>query len=135
MPRRHGSVVAFLALIVLTPWLRSGEKSPQSERPKLAVLVVFDQFRGDYLGRWDELFGEDGFHRLMKEGAWYQECRYPYAVTATGPGHASLATGAYPSRHGITHNDWFDRETREAVYCLGSERYGRCPELQPTNCE
>src|SRR5215831_10386710 len=36
---------------------------------KLAVIVVFDQMRGDYLGRWENLFGEGGFRRLMTEGA------------------------------------------------------------------
>jgi hypothetical protein len=34
-----------------------------AEPPRLAVLVYVDQLRGDYLTRWDALFGEGGFHR------------------------------------------------------------------------
>ena len=68
---------------------------------KLAVLVVFDQMRGDYLAKWRPLFGPDGFSRLQTDGAWFADCHYPYATTTTGPGHASVLTGrrAGPARH------------------------------------
>src|SRR5436190_1450344 len=39
------------------------------ERPRLAVVVVFDQMRGDYLQRWQDLFEPGGFRRLQQEGA------------------------------------------------------------------
>ena len=52
---------------------------------------------------------------------------YPYAVTKTGPGHASLATGTSPDRHGIISNDWYDRDNDETVYCVGSARYEQVP--------
>jgi predicted AlkP superfamily pyrophosphatase or phosphodiesterase len=100
---------------------------------KLAVLVVFDQMRADYLTRWDELFGEGGFHRLEKEGAWYQNCHYPYAHTVTGAGHASFLTGCTPMTHGIVANDWYDRAAGEEVYCATSSRYGRVPPLPGNN--
>src|SRR5947199_7035926 len=61
--------------------------------PKLAVIVVFDQMRGDYLEKWRELFGEGGFKRLQADGAWFTNCHYPYSDTLTAPGHTSLATG------------------------------------------
>src|SRR5581483_11330879 len=92
-------------------------------RPKLLVLVVFDQFRGDYLSRWDSLFTDDGFHRLEREGTWFTNCHYPYACTETGPGHASLGTGASPDRHGIIANDWYDRTAGATVCCAPSDRY------------
>jgi predicted AlkP superfamily pyrophosphatase or phosphodiesterase len=93
--------------------LTAEEASP--ERPKLAVLLVFDQMRGDYLEKWRPLFGEGGFKRLQDEGAWFKNCHYPYAYTLTAPGHTSLVTGATPSRHGIIANDWYDRATGETV--------------------
>ena len=61
---------------------------PGKARVKLAVLVVFDQLRGDYLDKWRPLFGPGGFARLQTEGAWFTRCNYPYATTTTGPGHA-----------------------------------------------
>jgi hypothetical protein len=87
------------------------------EQPKLVVLLVFDQMRGDYVTRFADVFGPDGFERIKKEGVWFSECRIPYACTSTGPGHASLATGAPPSVHGIVENEWFDRRTNTKFYC------------------
>jgi predicted AlkP superfamily pyrophosphatase or phosphodiesterase len=109
-----------LVLVLTTSMAAGGE--PTKPRSKLAVLVVFDQMRGDYLTRWDELFGEGGFHRLEKEGAWFQNCHYPYAGTVTGAGHASLLTGCTPMTHGIVANEWYDRATGEVVYCATSSR-------------
>lgn len=115
-------------LLALFPFVaHAGE--PAKPQSKLAVLVVFDQLRGDYLTRWDELFGHGGFHRLEQEGAWYQNCHFPYAHTVTGAGHASFLTGCTPMTHGIVANDWFDRATGEEVYCATSPRYQRVPPL------
>ena len=70
---------------------------------------------------------EGGFHRLETDGAWFQNCHYPYANTVTGAGHASLLTGCSPDRHGIILNDWYDREPGESVYCATSPRYQQVP--------
>jgi hypothetical protein len=99
----------------------------EAPKPKLAVLLYFDQLRGDYLSRWDGLFGEGGFRRLEKEGTWFQNCHYPYAYTVTAAGHASVATGCSPDRHGIMGNDWYDRAAGAPVYCVTSDRYQRVP--------
>ncbi len=96
---------------------------------KLAVLVVFDQFRGDYLPRWGKLMAAGGFQRLQREGASFTSCHYPYAYTATAPGHASLATGCAPRVHGIIANDWFDRGSRAYIFAVRSERYEPVPPL------
>jgi hypothetical protein len=99
----------------------------ESSRPRLAVLVVFDQMRGDYLTRWHDLFIEDGFRRLEKDGAWFQNCHYDYANTFTGSGHASIATGCSPQIHGIVGNEWYDRSTKSYMNCVGSDRYEAVP--------
>lgn len=88
---------------------------PLGDRPKLVVVVVFDQMRGDYLRKWQHLFVEGGFKRLQSEGAWFTNCHYPYAYTLTSPGHTSLLTGTYPAKHGIIANEWFDREEKRDV--------------------
>jgi arylsulfatase A-like enzyme len=97
---------------------------------KLAVLVVFDQLRGDYLERWRPLFGSGGFARLQTEGAWFTHCNYPYATTSTGPGHASILSGTCPDRHGIINNTW--AENGSPIYCAGSPRYQLVPPAPPT---
>jgi len=100
-----------------------GDPTPaQKPQPPLVVLVVFDQMRGDYLARWADHFGPDGFERIKKEGVWFSNCQIPYACTSTGPGHAALATGAPPSVHGIIENEWYDRGSRSLMYCCQPNR-------------
>jgi hypothetical protein len=120
-----------LLLSLLSPGA-GDEKAPEKTgKPRLAVLVVFDQMRGDYLSRWEKLFGEGGFRRLQKDGAWFQNCHYPYAFTLTAPGHASLATGTSPYKHGIIANDWYDRATGDMTTSVQSDRYRPVPAPPP----
>src|SRR5262249_44403504 len=126
-PRRWLAVLAGLLLLVgilglaFTPngGKTSSTPEPTSE-PRLAVVLLFDQLRGDYLERWNDLFVEDGFHRLEREGVWFRNCHYPYSHTITGAGHASVATGCSPNIHGITDNEWYERESASVVNCVAS---------------
>ena len=125
-----GSVLLGVA-VLLVAFVHFGLRRPADTPPpgtprvKLAVLVVFDQLRGDYLEKWKPLFGRDGFARLQSEGAWFTRCDYPYGTTTTGPGHASMLTGTCPDRHGIVNNHWLERGG--LVYCAGSDRYEFVP--------
>jgi arylsulfatase A-like enzyme len=74
----------------------------------LIVIVVIDQFRADQLNRHQAEFKGRGFNLFMKEGAWFTDCYYDYANTKTGPGHATIGTGAYSDGHGIDSNEWWD---------------------------
>jgi hypothetical protein len=105
------ALVGFAAILPLP--LPAALQEP--ERPKLVVLVVFDQMRGDYLRKWQPLFIDGGFKRLQSEGAWFTNCHYPYAYTLTAPGHTSLVTGTTPSKHGIIANDWYDRVSQTSI--------------------
>ena len=66
------------------------------ERPKLVVGVIVDQMRMDYLYRYWDKFGDDGFKRLMGEGYTCKNTHFNYIPTYTGPGHASVYTGTTP---------------------------------------
>lgn len=77
-------------------------------KPKLIVLVVIDQFRGDYLNRDHDKFKGRGFRLFTDQGAWFTDCYYDYANTKTAPGHATIGTGAYTDGHGIDANEWWD---------------------------
>ncbi len=85
-------------------------------RPKLVVGIVVDQMRYDYLYRYWSKFGKGGFRRLLGEGFSFESCHYNYVPTYTGPGHASIYTGATPSAHGIVGNNWYVREEGRATY-------------------
>src|SRR5437588_10329036 len=89
--------------------------SAYQNRPKLIVVIIIDQFRGDYLERYYDRFVEGGFRLLIDHGAYFPDCRYDYANTRTAPGHATLFTGAYSSGHGIMANEWWDPQTKREV--------------------
>ena len=114
-------------LAVLSCWLALAPSPAQvfAGRPKLIVIVVIDQFRGDYLNRNRDQFKGRGFNLFMKEGAWFTDCYYDYANTKTAPGHATIGTGAYTDGHGIESNEWWDasRSYELKVSSVQDERY------------
>ncbi len=89
--------------------------SAYNAHPKLVVVIVIDQFRGDYLERYRDQFGDGGFRVFLERGAYFTDCNYDYANTRTAPGHATLFTGSYTSGHGIVANDWWDPQKKKRV--------------------
>ena len=89
--------------------------SAYNGHPKLVVVIVIDQFRGDYLERYRDQFGDAGFRLLLDHGAYFSNCNYNYANTRTAPGHATLFSGAYTSGHGIIDNEWLDPKKKREV--------------------
>jgi predicted AlkP superfamily pyrophosphatase or phosphodiesterase len=92
------------------------KKAEKLTRPKLVVLLVVDQMRGDYVDkfRWQ---WTGGLKRLLTEGAWFRSAAYPYAATETCPGHSTISTGSFPASHGMVANAWWDREQQKMVTC------------------
>ncbi len=85
--------------------------------PRLAVIVVIDQFRADYLDRYAKDF-TGGFRALGTRGTQYTHAKLNHVPTETAPGHATIITGQPPSVHGIIGNDWFDRSTGKTVLSI-----------------
>src|SRR5271166_5444683 len=109
------SVSAFILLAVLIGQPVPDFASAYNGHPKLIVVIVIDQFRGDYLERYRDQFGDAGFRLLMDHGAYFPNCNYNYANTRTAPGHSSLFTGAYSNGHGIAANEWWDQKKKRMV--------------------
>ena len=107
------SLILGLLLCLVLP--TAGFSSAYNARPKLVVIVVIDQFRGDYLERYRDQWGEGGFRLLLEHGADFTDCNYNYANTRTAPGHATLLTGAYTNGHGILANEWWDAQKKASV--------------------
>ncbi len=84
-------------------------------RPKLVVGIVVDQMRWDYLYRYYDHYGQDGFRRLMRDGFRCEQAMINYLPSFTAPGHTCIYTGSVPAIHGIAGNDWY--ENGKFVYC------------------
>src|SRR5581483_9305862 len=95
--------------------------SAYNAHPKLVVVIVIDQFRGDYLERYRDQFGEGGFRLFLDHGAYFSNCFYHYANTRTAPGHSTLFTGAYSNGHGIAGNEWWDPQKKRMVSSVEDE--------------
>jgi predicted AlkP superfamily pyrophosphatase or phosphodiesterase len=76
--------------------------------PRLVVFIVVDQLRGDLLTSYGEAFG-GGLARLADRGLRFVNATHDHAHTETSPGHASLSTGTFPSKHGMVRNVWWER--------------------------
>jgi len=94
------------------------DASSDSSKPKLVVILVVDQMRGDYVDKFQHQW-TGGLKRLVNEGAWFHDAAYPYGATETCVGHATISTGSFPASHGMVANEWWDREQRRDVTCTG----------------
>ena len=117
--RFTGILIVALTILVLAAPAAPGA----SPAPRLILQVTVDQLRGDLPGRYRDRLGDGGFRYLMEKGTWYMDAHFEHANTETAVGHATLATGADPSRHGIVANDWIDAATGAFVYNTEDDRH------------
>ena len=82
-----------------------------------------DQLRGDLPGRYADRYGEGGFRYLLEKGTHYSNAHYQHSNLETIVGHVVLATGAFPSAHGMVANVWMNRETGEVGYAIEDAAY------------
>ncbi|MFQ5631705.1 MAG: alkaline phosphatase family protein, partial [bacterium] len=117
MIRRTLPAILILLLLSVDLSAEKREKNVESiAKPKLVVLIVVDQMRADHLTRFAGVY-KHGFARLSNEGAVFTDAYHDHAYTVTAAGHATISTGAFPSRNGIVGNEWFDRSEKKKVYC------------------
>ena len=107
----RAAIALALALFALQP----------AAAPKLAVIIVVDQMRADYIDRFQKDW-TGGLKRLVSGGAVFTNAAYPYLSTVTCAGHATIATGTFPHTHGVILNAWWDRETGAAMTCTEDRR-------------
>ncbi|MCZ6727467.1 MAG: alkaline phosphatase family protein, partial [Acidobacteria bacterium] len=120
------AVLPALAALLALACQRPAEPPPEGT-PRLVVLIVVDQMRADYLDRFDR-FWQGGLRYLLDNAVRFTDAHHDHAITATAPGHASLATGCFPSRHGVFTNYWIDRESGEEVYSAADDDWEITPE-------
>ena len=107
--------------------------APAMAPPRLVLLLVVDGLRALDLERFSPLF-DGGLRRLMDRGVRFADAHHEHAVTTTSPGHATLATGLHPRRHGIIDNWWHERDPAREVSSVGDAELGASPRrlLAPT---
>jgi hypothetical protein len=105
------------ALFLLVP---AQAAAPTAQKTKLVVAIIIDQFRYDYMTRFDASY-QDGLRRLHDAGAFFTDAHQAHYPTVTAVGHAAFLTGSIPAIDGIIGNEWFDRETGKMVTSVSDD--------------
>lgn len=137
MTRRTRHILAGVAAAGALFASNAAAQTAQPPAPRLAVVIVVDQFIPEYLDRFGHYFGERGFNLFLHHGARLAQARYEHAITKTCAGHAVVLTGSHPHVTGIIANEWYNVRSRRIDYCsydpdaplLGSPAEGRSPRM------
>ena len=89
-----------------------GRNAPDKAETPYLILVSIDGFARDYLS----IYPTPALDRIARTGVRAASLR-PVFPSLTFPNHYSIATGLYPSEHGIVHNHFPDA-ARENWYHL-----------------
>lgn len=106
--------IGFLSLLCCGLFVHTAVSQTAAAKPKLVVAIIVDQFRYEYLQRFQADY-HAGFKRLVAGGAVMDNAHYIHAGTETAPGHSTFLSGATPSISGIVANEWYDRAQKVAV--------------------
>lgn len=92
--------------------------SADPSRPRLVVGIVIDQLRTDYIEYLQNLFGEKGFKKLMREGAFIKDVDFKVSGLDVASGTAMIYTGGYPRHNGVSSSKVFDPTVKDMVPAL-----------------
>lgn len=92
-------------------------------RPKLVVGIMVDQLRTDYIEYLRSLFTEEGFNRLIRNGAYLRNVDFHGSVSDPTSASAVLLTGGWPSTNGIVSDKVFDHTSKRLTPVLSDKDY------------
>ncbi len=133
---RLGGIATLALLLGQASYAAPIAKPAASALPpvKLVVMVSVDGLGWPRLSGYRKWF-DGGLGRLLAEGQIETACYYAHLNTETGPGHASLGTGAPPRVHGIVANRWFEANPNgqglRRLYCTDQPDFARVPGQPP----
>jgi hypothetical protein len=109
-----------LGLAALCLWIPAQAAPPAPQNTKLVVAIIIDQFRYDYMTRFDASY-QDGLRRLHDGGAFFTDAHQAHYPTVTAVGHGAFLTGSIPAINGIIGNEWFDRGAGKMVTSVSDD--------------
>lgn len=119
MSRTKGNNRLHIAFTVICGLVGIGSVfSKEMTSPKLVVGIMVDQLRSDYLENLRDLFGEKGFNRLFKEGAYLQDVDFKVPDLDKVSATAIVYTGNYPRYNGITSSKVYNPAAKNMVFAL-----------------
>jgi len=120
-------IITFLLLGSGVFWHFTVANAAGKQGIRLVLQVTVDGLRADLLNRYQQNFVNGGFRYLLDKGVVYNNAHYQHANTETIVGHTTLATGAFPSVHGMVGNVWLDRDAGELSYNIEDAKHPLLP--------
>ena len=112
--KRYSAII--LMLSVLAKLSGQGAYLPP-DKPRLVIGIVVEQLKFDQLEKFRDRLEENGIKKLINEGTYFRNASFEYMLTQSAPGHATISTGAEPSFHGITSDNWYVPLKNELINC------------------
>ncbi|RZK43996.1 MAG: alkaline phosphatase family protein [Pedobacter sp.] len=94
---------------------KSTKNAANQQKKPYVILISADGFRHDYA----EKYQAKNLLSFAKNGV-RADAMIPSYPTVTFPNHYSIATGLYPSHHGLVNNSFFDKKKQEK-YSMGAK--------------
>jgi hypothetical protein len=127
-------VSRLLVIAASLSWASPAWAQEDTPSTRLVLQITVDGLRADLITRSEDRFGADGFRYLVDHGTVFANAHYRHSNTETIVGHATLSTGAQPSRHGMTGNVWYDSSADELSYNIEDPEYALIP-VRPEEME
>lgn len=115
--------IFILVLFVTTQIWAQRPGYRNSNPPKVVIGIVVENMRPDYIDRYWNKFGSDGFRKLYTNGAVVTNMKISQHMQNYASGTATLFTGVYPSGHGIIDDVWYDRLRIREVSAVADDYY------------
>lgn len=112
-----------LASLLLSLIVAPVKAQVAEDAPRLVVGITVDQLRSDYLYALQQLFGEKGFKRMMRDGMVCDDVLYDLPYIDRAVSVATVYTGAIPFYNGIPSETIFDPVSRKAKEILYDPKY------------
>lgn len=106
----------------MTSFSQQAPVNPE-DQVRLVVVLNVEQMRTDYINRYWNKFRQDGFQKLVNQGAVCANASMNLHVQKTVVGVPTLFSGVYPKRHGIVNESWYDRLRQKEVDALKDDYY------------
>jgi alkaline phosphatase D len=100
-------LIRFFVCIISVAALHLTANAQREKEPPYLILVSFDGFRHDYVGK----FALPNFSEFIAKGS-SAEALIPAFPSKTFPNHYSTVTGLYPGSHGLVDNSFYDPQLK-----------------------
>ncbi|SHJ15781.1 Type I phosphodiesterase / nucleotide pyrophosphatase [Tangfeifania diversioriginum] len=116
-------ILVLFILLFISENVQAQQPAAVREKPKVVIGLMIENMRPDYIQRyWDKL-GPNGFKKLYNNGAVCTNINLTQHIQSYAGGTATLFTGVHPSMHGIVDKKWYDRLKQKEIECTRDDYY------------